>query len=47
MPLNKKGKKIKKDMVKRYGKKKGASFLCYGKNDWKLKKCQKRKKYQK
>ena len=27
MPLNKKGKKIKKDMEKRYGKKKGQSIF--------------------
>ena len=47
MPLNKKGKKIKKSMVKQYGKKKGeVYFLCYGKF-WKIKRCQKKEKYQK
>ena len=38
MPLNKKGKKIKKSMVKQYGKKKGEASLFYAmENSGKLK----------
>ena len=37
MPLNKKGKKIKKAMVKQYGKKKGQSVFYAMKNSGKLK----------
>ena len=39
MPLNKKGKKIKKDMEKRYGKKKGQSIFYAMENSGKLKGC--------
>ena len=37
MPLNKKGKKIKKAMVKQYGKKKGQSVFYAMENSGKLK----------
>jgi hypothetical protein len=37
MPLNKKGKKIKKSMVKQYGKKKGKAIFYAMKNSGKLK----------
>ena len=37
MPLNTKGKKIKKDMEKRYGKKKGQSIFYAMENSGKLK----------
>ena len=37
MPLNKKGKKIKKAMIKQYGKKKGQSVFYAMENSGKLK----------
>ena len=37
MPLNKKGKKIKKSMVKQYGKKKGEAVFYAMENSGKLK----------
>ncbi len=37
MPLNKKGKKIKSSMTKRYGKKKGKSIFYAMENSGKLK----------
>ena len=43
MPLNKKGKKIKKAMVKQYGKKKGQSVFYAMKNSGKLKSVKKKK----
>ena len=43
MPLNQKGKKIKKDMEKRYGKKKGQSIFYAMENSGKLKGVKKRK----
>ena len=43
MPLNTKGKKIKKDMEKRYGKKKGQSIFYAMENSGKLKGVKKRK----
>jgi hypothetical protein len=43
MPLNKKGKKIKKDMEKRYGKKKGQSIFYAMENSGKLKSVKKNK----
>ena len=42
MPLNKKGKKNKKDMEKRYGKKKGQSVFYAMKNSGKLKNVKKK-----
>ena len=43
MPLNKKGKKIKKSMVKQYGKKKGEAVFYAMENSGKLKGVKKRK----
>ena len=43
MPLNKKGKKIKTSMTKRYGKKKGQSIFYAIKNSGKLKGVKKKK----
>tara|TARA_R100001591_G_scaffold4176_1_gene9650 strand:+ start:114 stop:260 length:147 start_codon:yes stop_codon:yes gene_type:complete len=43
MPLNKKGKKIKKAMVKQYGKKKGQSVFYAMENSGKLKGVKKKK----
>ena len=43
MPLNKKGKKIKKAMVKQYGKKKGQSVFYAMENFGKLKGVKKKK----
>ena len=43
MPLNKKGKKIKKSMVKQYGKKKGEAVFYAMENSGKLKVSKKRK----
>ena len=43
MPLNKKGKKIKKAMVKQYGKKKGQSVFYAMENSGKLKGVKKNK----
>ena len=47
MPLNKKGKKIKKSMVKQYGKKKGEAVFYAMENSGKVKRCQEKEKYQK
>ena len=43
MPLNTKGKKIKKSMVKQYGKKKGEAVFYAMENSWKLKGVKKNK----
>ena len=43
MPLNTKGKKIKKDMEKRYGKKKGEAVFYAMENSGKLKGVKKNK----
>ena len=43
MPLNKKGKKIKKSMVKQYGKKKGKAVFYAMENSGKLKGVKKNK----
>ena len=43
MPLNKKGKKIKKSMVKQYGKKKGEDVFYAMENSGKLKGVKKNK----
>ena len=43
MPLNKKGKKIKKAMEKQYGKKKGQAFFYAMENSGKLKGVKKNK----
>ena len=42
MPLNKKGKKIKKSMVKQYGKKKGEAVFYAMENSGKLKSVKKK-----
>ena len=44
MPLNKKGKKIKKAMVKQYGKKKGETVFYASKNKGVIKGVDKKKK---
>ena len=44
MPLNKKGKKIKKAMVKQYGKKKGNAVFYASKNKKKIKGVDKKRK---
>ena len=44
MPLNKKGKKIKKSMVKQYGKKKGETVFYASKNKGVIKGVDKKKK---
>ena len=44
MPLNKKGKKIKKAMVKQYGKKKAEAVFYASKNKGKIKGVDKKRK---
>ena len=47
MPLNKKGKKIKKSMVKQYGKKKGEAVFYAMENSGKLKGVKKKENFPK